>query len=326
MGKAKGIVNEALFNDEEDRERIMSMPEVEREKIIFERQQKLEEAAEKQRLIAKVKALEEGESGPRSVSAPTTATKVSAEKQTLSPEDYNAFCNVVLSRKFIEAYAFHPSFAQIAKGCFVRLALERGVYRLCEIVKIVSMPAYKLEADVLIDKGALLRQGKSEKEFKFDVISNSNTSNAEIDYFVSLETHKKVKMSALHAKAREVEEFKRRPLQDDILELIILEKKRVRGYGGIKEKVKLLAEDERVDAKKSRDFKYNSHSFLKLEATSNDPNDPFARRKYLQSQSTKSSQPALQNEETFEFKFSPQAIYELHDFELDCSSVINSLF
>lgn len=314
-------INEELFEGEEDRQRIMSLPEVEREMILFERQQKLEEAAEKRRLIEKVKALEGGEPF-RATEPPSVLAKAAVEKQALGLEDYEAIRSVVLSRKFIEAYVFHPDFPKIAKGCYVRLALDKGVYRLCEIVKVVSMSPYHLEPDVLIDKGALLRQGKSEKEFKFDVISNSAVSIAEIDYFVSLEAFRKPKTSSLLSKARELTDFKKRPLQDDVLEHILSEKKRVRGYGGIKEKVKMLTEEDASDSKKGRDFKYATHAFLKLESVSNDPNDPFARRKTFQSKTAEASaHPSTSRGEVIEFKFDPQLIYDMHDFELDTSKI-----
>lgn len=322
MGKVSHI-NEDLFENEEDRRKIMSLPEVERETILFERQQRLEEVAEKRRLIEKVKALESGEAS-RPTEIPVLS-KIPTEKQVLVTEDYESIRSVVLSRKFIEAYVFHPEFTKMAKGCYVRLALDKGIYRLCEIVKIVSMPPYRLEADVLIDKGALLRQGKSEKEFKFDVISNSAVTTAEIDYFVALEAPRKPKNSILTAKARELYEFKKKPLQDDVLDHILFEKKRVRGYGGIKDKVKMLADEDNSDAKKSRDFKYATHTFLKLESVSNDPNDPFARRKGFQSKPAEASRLQQARGEVINFKFYPQLQYEMHDFELD-TTAINSLF
>ena len=319
MRRTNAHINEEVFVSEEDRQRIMSLPEVERETILFERQQKLEEAAEKRRLIEKVKALEGGEPSLRPSEAPAQQ-RASTEKTTLGTEEYEAIRSVVLSRKFIEAYVFHPDFSRIAKGCYVRLALDKGVYRLCEVVKVVSVSPYRLEADVLIDKGVLLRQGKSEKEFKLDVVSNGQVSSAEVDYFVSLDAARKPKLSTLNGKAKELNDFKKRPLQDDVLENILSEKKRVRGFEGIKDRVKQIADDDSLDAKKGRDFKYGTHTFLKLESVSNDPNDPFARRKAFQSKSA-DMLPKPSRGEVIEFTFSPQLIYDLHDFELDISAI-----
>jgi hypothetical protein len=295
---------EDLFENDEDRKKIMSLPELEREMILFERQQKIEEAIEKKKLLEKVKVIEGGlKETPEGKREPVPEYILSG--RSILP--------LIITRKFIAENFFRPDFLKVIKGLFVRLALDKNTYRVCEIVKINNSPSYDVD-DQTINKRAILRQGTSEKEFKFDVVSNGEVQKSELDYFINLEIKGKLKPESYYTnKANELKEFITKPISAEILEHIVNEKKKLKN---IPSKREIEKSDEKP---KQFEHKYTSPHFLKLEVTSNDPNDPFSRRKIFSSKTeTINNNSTMKVEESnIENIFTPSLLYQLHDFDLE---------
>jgi hypothetical protein len=297
----KGISKDDLFENDEDREKILALPELERETILFERQQKIEEDIEKRKLLEKVKVIE-GE---------FKDIKVEGIKEPIP--DYisggKKIIPLIITRKFIVENLFRPDFSKIVKGLFVRVAIDKNTYRLCEIVKVINAQTYDVD-DQPLNKKALLRQGTSEKEFKFDVVSNGETQKSEIDYFVNLELKGKLRPESYYSnKIKDLREFLDKPIDDETLEFILNEKKKLRRIPA-----------KRETEQRSTEPKYSSPHFLKLEVTSNDPNDPFSRRKIFSSKRnevvSKNFVPNME-ESNIGSIFTPNLLYRLHDFDFD---------
>ena len=298
----KNISKDDLFENDEDREKIMSLPELEREMILFERQQKIEEVIEKRRLLEKVKVIEGG----------FKDIKESARKESFPDYilDGKKIIPLIITRKFITENFFRHDFPKLIKGLFVRVAIDRNTYRLCEIVKVIDSQPYNVD-EHLINKKALLRQGISEKEFKFDVISNGEIQKPELDYFINLEMKGKLKPESYYSnKTKELREFIDKPIDDEALEFIVNEKR----------KLKKIPTKRELDDGSEFKQKYSSPHFLKLEMTNNDPNDPFSRRKIF---SLKKNEVGSKNfvpnmeESNIENIFTSNLLYQLHDFDID---------
>jgi hypothetical protein len=300
----KSNTKEDLFENDEDRKKIMSLPELERETILFERQQKIEEAIEKKKLLEKVKVIEGDVKETHEGIKETVPDYISSGKMIIP---------LIITRKFIVENFFRPDFLKVIKGLFVRLAIDKNTYRLCEIVKISNSPSYDVD-DQTINKRALLRQGSSEKEFKFDVVSNGEVQKPELEYFINLEIRGKVKPQSYYSgKANELQEFINKPIDAETLEHIINEKKKLKN---VPSKREIEKSDDKL---KQFEHKFTSPHFLKLEVTSNDPNDPFSRRKIFSSKNeptSKNSNVKIE-ESNVENIFTTNLLYQLHDFDFE---------
>ena len=297
----KSFSKDDLFENDEDREKILALPELERETILFERQQKIEEEIEKRKLLEKVKVIEGEFKDVKEVGIKEPIPDYISGGKKIIP--------LIITRKFIVENLFRPDFSKIVKGLFVRVAIDKNTYRLCEIVKVINAQTYDVD-DQPLNKKALLRQGTSEKEFKFDVVSNGETQKSEIDYFVNLELKGKLKPESYYSnKNKELREFVDKPIDDETLEYIVNEKRKLRRIPA-----------KREIEQRPTEHKYSSPHFLKLEVTSNDPNDPFSRRKIFSSKrnevASKNFVPNIE-ESNIENIFTPNLLYRLHDFDID---------
>lgn len=140
-----------------------------------------------------------------------------------------------LSRNQIVQWIYHPDFDDLAKGSFVRLSLGNDpkglpVYRLTEIKKIVSYyRTYKI-GNVSVNKGAILKYGKSEKTFRLDVISNSEFSESEYRrWMMTLEDEGQSvpSLKAALTKAEAWTAFLAQPVSDDIVQAMVEAKREV---------------------------------------------------------------------------------------------------
>lgn len=110
--------------------------------------------------------------------------KKSSKKAAEEALDFELANRLRLSRNTIVQWIYHPDFDELARGALLRLAIgpdARGeqVYRLAEIKKVVPYHRTYRIGNTAITKGAVLRYGKSERTFRFDVVSNSEFTEKE---------------------------------------------------------------------------------------------------------------------------------------------------
>lgn len=305
---------EEIFKDPGELQYVLSLPEVERERLLFEREQLIEEQLEKSKLIEKVKALERGHAAvtPSEERRPEPSAPGKSEEPTLP--DKETIDKITLSRKDISAHIFRPEFERVAKGAFVRLSLDPKTYRLCEIVRLVDCVPYTLEGS-LVNKKALLRQGKSEREFKFDVVSNQPCSTEELNYYYSLEPPNRSRLRALVSKAKECTSFFGEPLTEDEINMIIVEKRKLR-----------TAQPSSSMTKQDRTIPSTHHqpTYLKLSAVSLDPSDPFSRKKagFSPASNQQNADSSVANKPAFSFRVDdPKLLYDIFNVDLDMEFV-----
>lgn len=110
-----------LFTDEDDKKRILALPELQREKILHERFKKIKDS----QLSSVIKELDRQEA-PREM------------KKMPKFED----CDFILPRELIQENIFKP-FIDVIKGCFIRIAINKR-YRICKILALRKIEPYKL--------------------------------------------------------------------------------------------------------------------------------------------------------------------------------------
>jgi hypothetical protein len=282
-----------IFKDDEELRYVASLPEVEREKLLFERQQLVEEQLEKSKLVEKVRALEQ-----ESVS-PLKSTNEITKEEVIYPER-SLVDSLTLSRKSICSSIFRAEFGRISKGCYVRLSLDPKTYRLCEIARLIDCEPYQLDG-TLVNKKAVLRQGKSEREFKFDVISNQSCSDEELAYFFELEPLSRARLKTMMNKAKECSQFLNHPMSEEEINQMLLEKRNIR---------LVRPQVPRAKAERTLPPSVQQPNFLKLQPTSLDPSDPFSRKKTSKGEDSKSSS---SKESSFRFFSSdPACLYDVY--------------
>ncbi|CAG8506958.1 900_t:CDS:10 [Ambispora leptoticha] len=200
-----------LMGDEDDRERLLEMTEVEREKILSERAERRQQKYDLNLVTrwADSGPKKEGDSTRRSTRAKDgtkKSTKYSelkrareekgAKKAQSSPKftgdelKFEDLKSIQITRRQIEKWMFVPIFEKTVIGCFVRLHIgmkENGtqIYRVCEIMDVRKHHrSYKVE-NTLTNKSMLLRHGKDEKVWTMDIISNAPFEQSEYDRWVS---------------------------------------------------------------------------------------------------------------------------------------------
>lgn len=155
-----------LFIDEEDKKKVMALPELQREKILHERYTKIQDT----QLLDVIKDLGDKQAD------------LKESKKTLKFED----CDFVLPRSLIVENIFKP-FIGIVKGCFVKAVINK-VPVICKIMGIRKVEPYALLSKTPqmcsigfdVDSGKKVLQG-----LQVNFFSSSRVMYDEFDSFIA---------------------------------------------------------------------------------------------------------------------------------------------
>jgi RNA polymerase-associated protein RTF1 len=182
----------------------------------------------------------------------------SSKKATEEALDFELANRLRLSRNNIVQWIYHPDFDELARGTLLRLAIgpdARGeqVYRLVEVKKVVPYHRTYRIGNTAITKGAILRYGKSERTFRFDVVSNSEFTEKEYGRWRAILQDEQIappSKRTAQSKAAAWEAFLAAPVSDEAVQAMVTAK---RDAGNahrnlVAERTTLLAQREEAEA------------------------------------------------------------------------------
>lgn len=217
------IVDEDLYTDEADRVHLQSLPETQREKILYDRYCALKEHEERRKL--------------RNMVQPTTDKIAELPKPS-----YNE-CDFILTKRELLSAIFSPVFNTF-KGCFVRAKVNDS-YKICKIVGVVQKEPYRLynRKDEKTDLALSLDTGtKVCKGVEITSISSQKALEEEFDSF--LNSFKITSLDSIRAKhTRVTAEIGRNPTE--------------------KEQTAIIANRERANPKKKSKAEHKIELILK---------------------------------------------------------------
>ena len=154
---------------------------------------------------------------------------------TIEPVDFDLINKAQLTRNSIAQWIYHPEFDDLARGSFVRLAIGAAkdgeqVYRLVEIKKVTKYYRNYRIGNLAVNKGALLKYGKSERTFRLDIISNSLFTEKEFQRWKAVLTDEGQPIpskKAVQAKADAWKAFLGQPVSDEVVQAMVAAKKEV---------------------------------------------------------------------------------------------------
>ncbi|KAJ2848687.1 RNA polymerase-associated protein rtf1 [Coemansia brasiliensis] len=233
-----------LMGDQKDRKYLASLTEIERERILTERQERRDVLNEQRELQLKLNAGAQM-STRQTRSRHTTRDTLSGLKQarehwssSLSDEDeekpqatLDEINSICLPRNQLEQWLFRPFFETTVKGCFVRIMTrtkDRNQYKMMEILQVgQSRPPYHLNK-TLTDKYLLLRFGTAEKEYSMETISNSAIKPEEYNSWKSALHSVSITMDHVQKKLQDLEKAQNYQLSDAEITSMINERNRLR--------------------------------------------------------------------------------------------------
>lgn len=151
----------------------------------------------------------------------------------IEPLDLALANQLRLDRNTLVHWLYHPDFDELAKGALLRLAIgpdARGeqVYRLVEIKKVVPYHRTYRIASTAITKGAILKYGRSERTFRFDVVSNQPFTEREYGRWravLQAEDMAPPSKRAAEAKAAAWTAFLAAPVSDEAVQAMVAAKR-----------------------------------------------------------------------------------------------------
>ena len=181
-----------------------------------------------------------------------------------------------IKREVLEQHMFRPSFNAIAQGCFARINVGRSssghsVYRMCLISKVFPGTKSYLIGKTSTNLRGLLSIGSSQRECSLDIVSNSDITKDEFDFWKNSceKLHSVFSQRSLGKKKQDFQKFINSPIEDEEFKRI-LELKKSSGNVSVNaaaEKAKLLIEME--EARIGGDTKLVEQIKLKLAEISN---------------------------------------------------------
>ncbi|BFZ57493.1 RNA polymerase-associated protein rtf1 [Savitreella phatthalungensis] len=239
---------EGKYRDAADRDRILAMAEIERESILYEREEEMNGIRERQRLNQRLREQqaqrEKQESARAPAKKPQTAkesalsalkkkreakvNKVSraysssesdddegddddleseldepnfersdaesdddraqarrdGDKDALEPLDFVDASSIRITRKQVAKFLYYPMFPDTVKGCFVRIAIGRDVYRVCTVKALVKAGRnYRLPTGELCGHVLECAHAHSTKRFEIIYVSDSAFTEKEFDHW-----------------------------------------------------------------------------------------------------------------------------------------------
>ena len=262
-----GYSTQEIFKNEEDQNKILSMKEVEREKIIADRVMQLNHEKERKRLLNEsenknneakkikkyVNESESEELGEIKEHKKRSRHKKSVdskdEESSLSVEDEDEkqtkkeaviitlddMKKVVLTRSFFEKYYFYPNFDENVKGAFIRVNLASTGVSLQPEYSGYSIG--EIEEIITKDKSYDFAGSKCNKYIKFKnlsepgnfiIISNSDILEDEFNKLKSGEKPNTPTMEEIEKIQKNIESIRNKELTQDELREILTKKKKDR--------------------------------------------------------------------------------------------------
>ncbi|EPZ35869.1 plus-3-domain-containing protein [Rozella allomycis CSF55] len=269
-----------LIGDEEDRKWLFSLPELQREEILFERADARKERQRKKELrrsatktdrrTTSLKKLKEKRMTKIQKDAEAmdakelTSPNESEQEQEGEDErieeplaDQKDIESIFLTRSRLEKWMFRSFFEDVVKGCFVRVSFKmdqntkENVYRLAQIQDVIRYRrVYKING-VSTDKALSLKYGNDLKDFRLDILSNSFFTDKEYSKWKAYLDERKIKPPTKQfcvEKNQEIIEAKSTNLTEEEVSKMMQEKKRFNQtvVNPAMEKANLLAELERA--------------------------------------------------------------------------------
>ena len=201
-----GEEKEEIYESEQDKEHLRSLPEVERERIFSERYDKAQARREREKILSdatrteKYSRIEEPlnkkrEKRHEDADAPKKKMKISEteydhKKETgITLEDIE---KIRISRDQLAKWCPHLYFEKTVIGSFVKINIgitrtsRENIYLMCEVVDVIICDKYyEIEGNrVKTNKMLVTNHGKNKKSMKLDVVSNSNFTLKEFQSYM----------------------------------------------------------------------------------------------------------------------------------------------
>lgn len=217
-----------LYESEQDKLYIESLPELERERIIAERYEQFKIRKERKRMT---ELTQERTVQPMNTLEDSDDEKVYRKKRKKRDELYEPektkkkqhtesimydhkkeaagvrledIEKIRLSREMLMKWVPHLYFEKTVKGCFVRINIGRNkntgqnIYLMCEVVDVsTSEKAYQLEK-LKTNKMLVLQHGKTKKTMKMDIASNTPFTQEEFESYMQRLTKDGIKPVTFH--------------------------------------------------------------------------------------------------------------------------------
>ena len=268
----QGYSESEIFKDEEDKLKVLAMKEVEKEKIIAERVEKLNHKKERDKLLNEKKdnnnentkrknsrddymsdseepgELSEnknrskrkktinsgvGDGDDSSLSMDNDDGKqAKKEAPTISLEDIE---KIRLTRDFFSKYYNYPNFNELVKDAFIRINMsyigkamyDYSGYNIAEIKEIITNndKPYKFEGNQCTK---YLKLKNSDKDYKFQHISNSNILEKELKTWLSENENQRITQDEIAKIEENINKIKKHTLSAEDYNQIINQNKKDR--------------------------------------------------------------------------------------------------
>ncbi|XP_019849879.1 PREDICTED: RNA polymerase-associated protein RTF1 homolog [Amphimedon queenslandica] len=140
---------------------------------------------------------------------------------------------IKMSRFRLEKWVHMPFFADVIRGCYVRIGIGqhegRMIYRVCEIVSVHETSKVYTLGGTKTNKGLKLRFGQQERIFRMEYISNSAFTDQEFSKWKAENEAHSIKLPTLfevEKKVKEIEKYKSASLKEEDIDRIIQEKQK----------------------------------------------------------------------------------------------------
>jgi RNA polymerase-associated protein RTF1 len=197
-----GEEKEDIYENEEDREYMNSLTELEREKIFNERYNQKLAKKERERILNEAKNIIRPEDNLTRKRAGKTEEEPIHKKPKFSELEYNHkketgitledIEKIRISRDQLAKWCPHIYFEKTVIGAFVRIniGLSRStretIYLMCEVIDVTTTEKYyEIEGNkVKTNKMLVINHGKNKKTMKFDIVSNTTFTKKEFDAYM----------------------------------------------------------------------------------------------------------------------------------------------
>lgn len=138
-----------------------------------------------------------------------------------------------IPRNALARWMFHPEFDELCRGCLLRLSINskgEQVYRVVEVKKVVKYHRNYKVNDVITNKAAIMKYGKNEKTFTFDIISNSEFTSAEFERWIGTlkeEAQPIISKKVADGRIKAWRALESTPLSDEIISAMVAAKREI---------------------------------------------------------------------------------------------------
>lgn len=240
-----------FYGDDDDHKNLMSMNELDREAVLYERSQSRLLRKEQKMMREKLKERDDSKKMKgdlRKEKLEELKLKRKYSKETSSsifdariedgevafsekkPKEYlgmdlNIVNQLRVSRNKIEKWIFHPKFDSLMENSLARIAISSSeneqLYRLVKIMKTVKYHRTYNVGSIKTDKAALVCYGKSQKIFCFDIFSNGDFTDAEYNHWLATLKSESISpsigMEMALKKISDWKKFEQEPITEQIL-------------------------------------------------------------------------------------------------------------